>query len=147
MRVTLKQILDELKTFVNGHYQLYTYGSGLISEISTKNTEYPLLWVSAAPSRINGSEMILSLDIYVLDLEAQDKSNLEDILNETLLIGNDLINKYFETATIDNEYDLWSIGTVTMEPFTFKFDDVLSGWRFELDLSIDNGNNCELPIA
>lgn len=150
MQVTLETILEELEKFVADHYQLLSFGFGKLSEISTKSIKYPLLWVTPAPSSISGAEMNLSFDMYVLDLEQQDLKNLRTILNETLLIGNDILVKYFQTAELNGEYDLWTIkeDAVSMEAIDFKFDDVLSGWVFTFELSIENGlNTCVLPIA
>ena len=149
MRITLKEILTELKEFVNNHYELLTYGFGDLSNISTEDTEYPLLWIVPGISNINGTEMVLGLDMYVLDLQKQDLSNLEDIINKTLLIGNDVVARFWENGFANNEYDVWAIkeDTVSIEAVEFKHDDVLAGWIFNLQISIENPlNECDIPL-
>ena len=149
MRITLKEILDEFKDFVNNHYELLTYGFGDLSNISTKNTDYPLLWIVPGISRINGSEMILGLDMYMLDLEKQDLSNLEDIMSKTLSIGNDIVAKFWENGFANEEYDVWNLieDNVSIEAVEFKHDDVLAGWIFNMQISIENPmNECVIPI-
>lgn len=152
MKITLQQILDELKTFVKNHYQLLEYGFGDLANISTKNSLYPLLWIVPTPSRVNGSQLILGLDMYVWNLEKQDYSNLETALSTSLSIGTDIVNGFWEQATVgvgvEKQYDVWSIikNTVRMQPAEFKHDDVLVGYQFSFEIEIENHmNNCEIP--
>ena len=152
MEVTLKEILDQLRIFVDEHYQLLSFGFGDMANISTKDTLYPILYVAPTESRMNGTQVILGLDMYIFDLEKQDKSNLETVMSNSLSIGTDVVANFLETATVglgvDKKYDVWSIvdNTVRMYPAEFKQDDVLAGYQFSFEIEIENTNNkCVIP--
>ena len=146
MDTTLTQILNELEEFTKNHLQLKSFGFGALSNISTKDTEYPMLWVDVAPSNISGTQMVLSLNMYIAELQKQDMSNLKTIMSKTLLIGNDVVSKYWQNG---EDEDRWAImeDTVLMEPFEYKHDDVLAGWVFSIDVEIINRlSDCNLPL-
>ena len=154
MEVTLQEILEELKIFVSEHYQLLEYGFGDLDNISTKDAKYPLLWVLPTPSKVNGAQVILGLDLYVWNLEKQNYSNLESILSNSLSIGLDIMNNFWQQGAIgtgaNKRYDLWSIvkNSVRMQPSEFKKDDVLAGYQFSFEIEIqNNGNSCIIPKA
>ena len=142
---TLKNIVADLRDFSEKHLQIYNFSFGHPSEISTKSESYPIIHVHPKPSRKNGARMYLSFDIYILDLEKQDHSNLEDILTETMNIGIDIVSFFQsqndETYYLTNEY-------VTFEPFTGKFDAYLTGYIISVDFEIDeNGDICSIPLS
>ena len=150
MRITLKQILDRLEEFAGEHYQIYSFDFGSLTDLNTKDkTDYPLIYVTLDDSTIDGPEMRLNLNVAVLDLEKQDKSNLEDIMNKTLLIGNDIITRFFQepNTQFKNQIDLWRIvdNNVMMQPVEFVLDDHAAGWLFKFELSIENGD-CGIPM-
>jgi len=147
MRVTLIQILNELRDYVNTNHSLLSFGFGEINEINPKNNKeinYPLVWIVPGNSRINGNQMLLSFNMLVIDLGKQDKSNLETIMSKALLLGNDIIKNFWQTAEIGEEYDLWSINNnaVSFEPIFFEFSHDLNGWKFTFDIEIQNNSNC-----
>jgi hypothetical protein len=143
---TFKAIIQDLEQFSTDHHQLNSFGWGNISNIVTKDFTYPMLWVQPIQSGINGSQFTLSLEIYIMDLQEQDSSNLLDLMNETLLIGRDIIAEYFE----DNdgiEFEL-NENNVRIAPFDGKFDDLLSGWIFTVELTVRlNKNKCITPTV
>lgn len=101
MKRHLKQIIEDLEVFATDHKQINDFGFGQVSEISTNDHEYPMMWVSLVPST-TGNMVSLAFEIYIIDLLKHDKVNLVEVLNDTLLIGNDIIAKYFDD---EDEYD------------------------------------------
>ncbi len=141
---TFKGIVQDLEAFAGSHLQLNSFGWGNIANISTSDYLYPLLWVQPTASTVQNNQLTLSLELFIMDLQEQDSSNLLDIMNETLLIGRDVIAEYFE----DNdgvEFEL-NDANVRIEPFDGKFDDLLGGWIFSVELILKlNRNSCLTP--
>lgn len=137
---TQNNLLADLREFAEKHTQILEFGFGNISNISTKDTKYILLWVIPAPSEKSDAQFLMTFDVYVLDLEKQDHSNLETIMNETMLVMNDLDN-YFRYNT---NFDYRLYNSLTYEPFSFRFDDVLTGYKTTIQLEIiDDGKPCD----
>jgi hypothetical protein len=141
---TLKNIQDDVEEFANNHQQVYSYSFGSPKIIGTKSQEYPLIHLSPTTSKNEGSRMYMGFDIYILDLEKQDYSNLVDILTETMNIGVDLVS-FFQSQ--NDEYYYLNNDYVTFTPIS-AFDPVLSGYILSVEFEIDqNNNNCNIPIA
>lgn len=146
MEITLTQILSELREFTNNHKELQSFQFGPIANISTKDVKYPLMHIEPSTAYNNGHQLVLGFNMYILDLEKQDYSNLETIMNSTLLIGNDVISEYWMNGTFDDKWDIIE-DTVTITPVQFAFDDVLAGYNFNIEIEIENRlTNCNLPI-
>jgi len=142
---TFKAIIQDLKEFSDNHYQLNEFGWGNIANITTKDSLYPMMWVQPIDSTISGSKLTLKMELYIMDLQEQDNSNLIDIMNSTLLIGRDVISEYFEDNDgIEFELDESNIGII---PFEGKFDDLLGGWIFKVELVtiLPAKNSCITP--
>ena len=136
---TLTNLTTDLRDFAENHSQIYEFGFGNISNISTKDTNYILMWIIPSTSTSHGAQFLMSFDVYILDLEKQDHSNLETIMNETLLVMNDLDNYFKHSTSI--EYQLYN--DLIYEPFSFRFDDVLTGYKANIQLELtDSGNPC-----
>lgn len=131
--VTFKKIVDSLRLFTEQHEQLNSFGWGNPDNITTRDHLFPMLFAAPIPGTISGSLAELSFDLYFLDLEAQDRTNLLTIMNETLLIGNDILTTFFA----HNDGDLFEFDSdVTVSPFEAKFDDNTAGWIFNVKLTI-----------
>ena len=141
---TLKNIVDDIETFTNNHNQVYSFSFGSPTIIGTKSQSYPLIHVAPTTSKNQGSRMYLGFDIYILDLEKQDYSNLVDILTETMNIGVDLVSTF---QSQNDEYYYLKNEYVTFQSFS-GFDPVLSGYILSVEFEIDQNNNqCNIPNA
>ncbi len=140
----LKDVINDLRVFTNEHPQMNGFGWGNLANITTKNYIYPMMWVQPMQSTIQSSQLKLSLDVYIMDLLEHDYSNELDIMNGTLMLGRDLVAEYFE----DNdgvEFEL-DESNVKINPFSGKFDDLLGGWIFTVELTIMlSRNKCLTP--
>ena len=143
MKKTLEQIIKELETFSTNHKQINDFGFGDISNISTKDHNFPMMWVQPTPSVI-GKMIELNLDIYIIDLLKQDRSNLLSIMSDTLLIGNDIISEYFDSED-DFEFVVEETA-VDATPFEGEFDDFTAGFLFNIQVQIAHDySKCEVP--
>lgn len=141
---TFKNILNDIEVFSKNHLQINSFGWGNPNNISTKEHDFVLLWLTPVSCIIEGGLMVLRFNMYVMDVVKQDFSNLKDVMNDTLLIGNDVISKFWSN---EETYE-WSLNekNVRSEPFEAKFDDYCAGWIFSIDIEIENRlNNCIIP--
>jgi len=144
MKKHLKEIVNELEQFSKDHKFLNDFGFGDISNISTNQHQYPMMWVNPVSSNL-GRQFDLNFDIYIIDLLKQDRSNLLDIMNQTLLIGNDIVAEYFNDED-QNDFLLNEEG-VDVTPFEAEFDDFTAGFIFNIQIQISNGlSKCEIPL-
>ena len=141
---SFKTIIEKLELCTEQHLQLNDFDWGNPDNITTKDHTFPMLFAAPVPGNINGSLVTLRFDLYILDLEAQDFSNLLTIMNETLFIGNDIITEFFEEQ--DGELFNFSAENVSVTPFEAKFDDHTAGWIFNVEITL-TANSCydEIP--
>lgn len=146
MKVTFKDIIKDFEMFSSSHLQVNDFGWGNPNNISTKNHNFILVWLTPLSTIIDGKKVIIKFDLYVMDVLREDLSNLKDVMNNTLLIGNDFITYFF---TDDNEDRGWTIveDNVISEPFEAMFDDFCAGWVFKIDVEFENElNTCTIPL-
>lgn len=143
MKKNLKEIIGDLETFTTNHKQLNSFGFGNPDNITNADHVYPMMWVSLVPST-TGNMVTVNFEIYIIDLLKQDKENLVEVLNDTLLIGNDVVAKYFDD---EDEYDFTlNEDGVEITPFEAEFDDFTAGWIFDIEIEVQNDlNDCEIP--
>jgi len=144
MELTLKRIVDELEDFVEAHGQLQTFGFGPRSEISTIDRNYPLLWLEPATGDLNGHLQTINFNMWVLDILDQDKDNRKDVYSDTLLMGLDVVNRYWDNEiTYEMVVDEVAVFYESVEE---KFDDYTAGYRFSIDFQVENRlNSCIIP--
>lgn len=142
---TFKNILNDIEQFCLKHHQIKDFGWGPQSNISTKDHKFVMVWLTPTSSSISGHLMTLSFEMLVFDIVKQDLSNLKEVLNDTLLIGNDVVSRFWS----DEDTYGWVLNenTVTMMPFDAKFDDFCAGWVFKIDIEIeDRLSICNIPL-
>jgi|AntAceMinimDraft_16_1070373.scaffolds.fasta_scaffold06751_3 hypothetical protein len=87
----------------------------------------------------------MRLDIYIMDLVNADESNELEVLSDMTNVGIQYVNHLTDHLPDYNFYIRKNNQqTITFQTFTEKFDDKVSGVRFEVTVSIpDDGNQCE----
>ena len=141
---TFKNIIEDIQTFCGEHLQINDFGWGQISNISTKEHDFVMVFLQPVKTSVEGRLVTMGFDMYVFDLVKQDKNNLIDVLNDTLLIGNDIVARFWD----DEELYEWTLNenNVEAEPFDAKWDDFCSGWIFSIEIEIENRLNlCSVP--
>ena len=73
-----------------------------------------------------------------------------DTLSENLSILQDVINEFhhslYSTSWVDDEVVLEL--PITAEPFTARFNNLLTGWSATISMEVNNPNNlCIVPVA
>ena len=120
-------------------------------------TDYVILYAEPGTATIDKGVMTYSFTIYVLDMineEVGDAPNKErlgrvDTLSENLNILQDVISEFhrslYSTSWVDGEVLLEL--PISAEPFTARFDNLLTGWSATLSMEVNNPNNlCIVPV-
>jgi len=145
---TYNQIIKSFDTFCGLHKQIHSFHTGKTWNFQTyMDNEYPVI-VTPLPSSITKGKISLSFSIIVTDILNKDRSNLDELYSDTLLIIADMVS-YFqdEDETLGNMFWL-DESSVSIEPFEEALDDVLAGWIMTANIDIRyNGTLCNIPLS
>ena len=139
-------VIDTLKCVGEKHRQIQSVTSGDIWEIDLeKNT----LNVT-----VSLHQRSFSFQLFVMDLVEADESNEQEVLSDCLEIMNDIIALY-KHGEILYHYDdqpgeearYFIDDNFTIEPFTERFDNSVTGWVMSFEITVENElNTCDIPI-
>ena len=120
-------------------------------------TDYVILYAEPGSATINQGVLTYSFTIYVMDMvndEVGDAPNKQrigrvDAYSETLNIIQDVIAEFKHSLNskswVDGEVVLQL--PITAEPFTARFNNLLTGWSASISLDVNNKNNlCIAPV-
>jgi len=159
--ITFRNVVGYLETIAEKHYMINSFHSGFLDEVDINKlgaTDYVILYAEPGTAVIDKGVLTYNFTIYVLDMindEIGDAPNKErlgrlDTLSENLQIMQDVINEFhhslYSTSWVDNEVVLNL--PINAEPFTARFDNLLTGWSATISMQVNNKNNlCIVPIA
>jgi len=151
--ITFRNVVGYLDTIAENHLELQSFHSGFLDEVDINKLgaeDYPILYAEPGSATIDQGSLTYSFNIYVLDMLQEDSDDRNDTFSENLQILQDVINEFkqnlYSTSWVANEVVL-SI-PITAEPFTARFDNVLTGWNATLNIEVNNTNNlCISPIT
>ena len=159
--ITFRNALGFLETIAEKHHMINSFHSGFLDEVDINKlgaTDYVILYAEPGTATIDKGVMTYTFTIYVLDMindELGDAPNKErlgriDTLSENLQILQDVINEFhnslYSTSWVDDEVVLEL--PINSEPFTTRFDNLLTGWSATLSMQVNNKNNlCIVPIT
>ena len=151
--ITFRNVVGYFETITTNHLELQSFHSGFLDEVDINKLgaeDYPILYAEPGTATIDQGSLTYSFDVYVLDLLREDMSDRNDTFSENLQILQDVINEFKQnlvTASYVADEVVLSI-PITAEPFTAKFDNVLTGWNATLNIQVNNTNNlCIVPIT
>ena len=159
--ITFRNVVGYLETIATKHYMLNSFHSGMLDEVDINKlgaSDYAILYAEPGQAVIDQGVLTYNFTIYVMDMindEVEDNANKErvgrlDTYSETLQILQDVLNEFkhsLVTASwVDGEVVLNL--PVTADPFTARFDNILTGWSANLSVQVNNTNNlCIAPIS
>ena len=159
--ITFRNAVGFLETIADKHYMINSFHSGFMDEVDINKlgaTDYVILYAEPGTATVAKGVMTYNFTIYVLDMindEVGDAPNNErlgrlDTLSENLQILQDVINEFhkslYSTSWVDDEVVLEL--PISCEPFTARFDNLLSGWSASISMQVNNKNNlCIVPIS
>ena len=159
--ISFRNVLGYLETIAEKHLMINSFHSGFMDEVDINKlgaTDYVILFAEPGTATIDKGVMTYSFTIYILDMirEAQgDSPNNErlgriDTLSENLNILQDVISEFhrslYSTSWVDGEVVLEL--PISAEPFTARFDNLLTGWSATISMEVNNPNNlCIVPVT
>ena len=159
--VTFRNVVGFLETIADKHYEIKSFHSGFMDEVDINKlgaTDYIILYAEPGQAVVDKGVLTYTFTLYVLDMineEVGDAPNKErlgrvDTLSENLQILQDVINEFhhslYSTSWVDDEVVLDL--PITCEPFTARFNNLLTGWSATINMQVNNPNNlCISPIA
>lgn len=148
-------IVDTIVCVGEQHRQIKTVTTGDIWSIDLeKNTLYPLMHVNPVSVVMQQGETIYNFQIFMCDLVEPHLSNEQEVLSDTLLLAQDIISifksgeiLYHSSTSAGEEPRYWTDVNFTIEPFTERFSNALTGWVFNFPVVIENPyDTCNIPI-
>ena len=155
---TYNNVIDTLKQLGIEHDQITTTTTGDIWDIDlSKNTLFPLFHINPVNVSTSPSELTYNFQLFVMDLVSQkdnwtaanlqsttNLSNEQEVLSQTLQICIDIIgimrhSKWQTQAALECGPPIYfTEGEFTIEPFTERFDNLLTGWVFSIGIVVQN---------
>lgn len=158
--ISFRNVLGYLETIAEKHHMINSFHSGFLDEVDINKLgarDYVILYAEPGTAVIDKGVLTYNFTIYVLDMineELGDEPNKErlgrlDTLSENLQIMQDVINEFqhslYSTSWVDGEV-LLNL-PINAEPFTARFDNLLTGWSSTISMQVNNKNNlCIVPI-
>ena len=147
---TINQIIDELGTVALSHRFIRSFKEGEMSEVDIQKLagdKYPICYADISGASIERGTMTYSLDILVMDMILPGQTDAQEQYSDTLRTLNDIISQYAQvlSAQSDVNRDVRIDLPVDCEPFTARFDNLLTGWVGSMRLQ--TGNELDLCAA
>jgi hypothetical protein len=148
-------VIDTLKCVGEQHLNIHSVTSGDIWEIDLeKNTLYPLFHINPVNVTVGINTRTFNFQLFVMDLVEPDESNEQEVMSDTLEIMNDIIAIYKHgeilysyDAAAGEEQRYFIDNDFTIEPFTERFDNSVTGWVMSFSITVENElNSCNIPI-
>ena len=155
--ITYKDIIQTFVTIANKHFQIKSIHSGFLDEVDIDKLgaeDYPILYVEPGTVNIDRGSLSYTMTIYCMDMindivgedaTATDKANRQylgriDTYSEQLRILQDVIAQFRQNlnfrSAVDDQIVLQL--PVNAEPFTARFNNLLTGYSADLVLQVDN---------
>jgi hypothetical protein len=146
MTITHNQIVSLLEDIANNHYQINGFGFGEPWEYLASDTKKtPCLWGILNGSNRNNKELTLNYTLLVFDQVKKDESNENNVLSDTYRILMDVVT-ILNSPTYATQFILGVSNT--MQDFTERFDNAVSGWSVEVSFRIPFDNDiCQIPSS
>jgi|TARA_R110002020_G_scaffold97824_1_gene233374 hypothetical protein len=165
---TYNNVINTLKNIGDQHHQIATVTTGDIFDINLEKMEkFVLMHINPVNVTTQDSGLVYNFQIFIMDLvsekvdwteenfqSADRLSNEQEVLSECLQISVDIISmlRHSVHQSINGVNDInqglyFAEGQQTLEPFTERFDNLLTGWVFSISVLVANDfNACTIPV-
>ena len=166
---TYNNVINTLKNIGASHHQIATVTTGDIFDINLEKMEkFALMHINPVNVTTSDFGLTYNFQIFICDLvsekadwteatiqSANNLSNEQEVLSETLQISVDIISMlrhslYQSMVGVNDVNDplYFAEGQQTLEPFTERFDNLLTGWVFSLGVLVANDfDACTIPAT
>jgi hypothetical protein len=166
--ITFRNIVHTLDIIANKHLEINSFHSGFMDEVDINKlgaTDYVILYAEPGNATIDNGSLTYNFTIYVLDMINDEVGSLEitdgtagkkerlgrlDTFSENLSILQDVINEFKQNLNVKSWVDDQVVlqTPINAEPFTARFNNLLTGWSASISLEVNNPNNlCIVPIT
>jgi len=145
---TLNNLEADFRTFASDHKQINTFGFGDLWEInSSGSVNYPLMWVVLNGATVLKSQTEWDFSILFMDLVDKAENNEIKVLSDMHTVALDLISDFRRNSGNSSlKYPFIFSGDSSMEDFTERFGDEVSGWKLDIKIRTDFGSDaCVIP--
>jgi hypothetical protein len=163
---TYNNVIDTLKQLGDEHQQITTTTTGDIWQIDMDNTLFPLFHINPINVTTGQSSLTYNFQLFVMDAvtekdnwtednlqSANDLSNEQEVASSCLQVCVDIIgmfrhSKWQGAGELDiNEPVYFTDGEYTLEPFQERFDNLLTGFVFQVGIVVQNDfQTCIIPV-
>tara|TARA_R110002020_G_scaffold21591_2_gene73480 strand:+ start:953 stop:1462 length:510 start_codon:yes stop_codon:yes gene_type:complete len=154
---TYNNVIDTIKCVGEEHLQIQAVTTGDIWDVDlNKNTLFPLLHIATIDVNASAGQLQHNFQLVVADIvEPNEAENEQEVLSDTLSIALDIIatfrsssTLYLSSASVGQEARYFTADDFTLEPFTERFDNTLSGWTVNLPIVIEwTFDTCNIPTS
>jgi len=145
------QIVEILRNELLSDNNITTVTTGDISDVDLdKQTIFPLAHIVVGNANFSSTIITYDVSILIMDIvyddDTEDEPNIYQndnsmyVLNTMLNVGNHLTDKLFNGDLYDGNTFV-DRDTVTAEPFSDRFENLLAGWSFNFQLTVRNNIN------
>ncbi|QDP49291.1 MAG: hypothetical protein Unbinned3065contig1007_5 [Prokaryotic dsDNA virus sp.] len=168
---TYRNVINTLCEIAEDYHQISSVSVGDIYDINLEKLEkFPLMHINPVNVETGDATLTYNFQIFIMDMVTekdnwqtkqqrdvskliQSKSNEQDVYNQTLHIGIDIIgilrhsSKMSAYGTTDINAPIYHTeGQYTLEPFAERFDNLCCGWVFNLNVEVLNDfQTCDIP--
>jgi hypothetical protein len=152
---TYNNVIDTLKNLGENHLQISTTTVGDIFDIDLeKNTKYPLMHLNPVNVTTGRVGLTYNFQVFIMDLVELDESNEQEVYSDVLQICVDIIailsnSKWQSQLELDIDAPVYfAEGNFTLEPFKERFDQSVTGWVFNIGITVENDfQSCDIPMT
>ena len=166
---TYNNVVNTLKNIGEQHHQIATVTTGDIYEINLEKMEkFALMHINPVNVVAGEYGLTYNFQIFIMDMVTEKsnwtESNIQsanrlssgqEVLSECLQIAVDVISmlrhsehQSLTTADDINSPKYFAQGEQTLEPFSERFDNELTGWVFPVGVVVPNNfDSCNIPAT
>lgn len=149
MNATYLILLNIIENFCAEHKEVKRFKSDFLEQFgnfSTEGDSFPIVYVTPGNNVFNYNTYSdlnsFTLNFYCVDIIQKDRTNINNILNTTNLILND-IHKFFRDGEILG-IEVLSASNVT--PINNYLMDFTAGWQMSITFELETYSICEIPF-
>ena len=171
---TYLNVIETLKKLGRQHYFINTTSVGDIYDINLEKEDiFPLMHINPTSVTTGSNQLNYNFQIFVCDLVSEkadwnnglssvgskNLTNEIDVFNDTLQTCVDIISIFRNSqwqaqnnpATYAGDINApvyFTDGDYNIEPFTERFDNLLTGWVFSMTVVVQNSfDSCNTPMS
>lgn len=139
---TLNEVFQLIENQATAHLQVRQYGQGDLWEINPKELDYLVLWAIEQSVVLSERTLTYNITLLAMDRVLAGEENEQEVMSDTMQVLLDFVAYFRQLHTTDLSIQ----PSVTLEPFTERFDDKVSGHSCTLSITQPyDYNRCQIP--